>query len=192
MNRQLKGLVSLFLFVFAMQILVTGCGRQRSSELPPPTNLPEGETTAVSVFYPNGKIIIEERRVFPVTDNMPEAALKELFKAEPEESKIAVVLPKAKVLSVKVDKDGLATIDFSREILDFPEDSRDAKIAAFAAIIETLKQFENIKKFRITVEGKEEGKIGSKSIEEFWGDISLKKQPFNIIRKTAETTETTS
>lgn len=189
MKRRLPNyLIASFLL---LAFLFSGCSRERSSELPPPTVDVSKETTSISVFYPTGKILVEERRVVEKNQNLPLAALRELFKAAPKEHEIQVVLPKATVRSVTVAKDGLAVIDFSKEILDFPEPSKEAKIAAFAAIVETLKQFENIKKFKITVEGKEKGVIDGKKIEELWGDITIKRQPIDIVRKKPETTEKT-
>lgn len=187
-----KRLLKVLILNFLLLILFSGCSRERSTEIPNPTIDLSKETTSISVFYPTGKIIIEERRVVVKDDNLPLVALRELFKAEPKQYQIPVVLPKAKVNSVKVEKDGTAIIDFSKEMLKFPENSKEAKLAAFAAIVETLKQFENIKRFKITIEGKEKGTIDGMSIEEFWGDISLKRQPINIIRKAKSTTEATS
>lgn len=181
MNRKpLKILIPLLVLV---ALMTSGCVRARSEEIPPPTVDLSKETTSISIFYPTGKIIIEERRVVEKSNNLPLVALRELFKAQPKEHEIQVVLPQAKVNSVTIEKDGTAIIDFSCEILNFPEDSKNAKLAAFAAIVETLKQFENIKRLKITVEGKEKGTINGKSIEDFWGDITLKKQPIEIIRK---------
>lgn len=189
----MRKLPKILLAVLFSAFIFSGCSLfSRSEELPEPTNplASEKETTAVSVFYPTGKILIEERHVVPLSDNLPLAALRELFTAEPKEHQIAVILPKAKVNSVKVDKDGTAYIDFNAEILNFPEtDVENAEIVAFAAIVETLKQFDDIKRFVITVEGKEKGQADGKSIEDFWGKVTLKKQPINIIRSIS-TTET--
>jgi len=184
MNRKpLRILILLSLLLVFGAASLAGCTRTRSEEIPAPTVDLTKETTSISVFYPTGKIIIEERRVVQMSDNLPLVALRELFKAQPKEHEILVVLPQAKVNSVIVEKDGTAVVDFSKEILNFPEDSTEAKLAAFAAIVETLKQFDNIKRLKITVEGKEKGNIDGKSIEEFWGEITLKKQPIEIIRK---------
>jgi spore germination protein GerM len=177
----------------ALTLLFLLAGCSRSSSLPEPgIEKVQTETTAISVFYPTSKILIEERRVVPVQENMPLVALRELFKAEPQEHKIVVVVPSAKVRSVSVDrKTGVATVDFTREILDFPEADRKAKLVAFAAIVETLKQFDEIKGFKILVEGKDRGTVAGKDIESFWGEISLKKQPFPIVRspEAAETAQ---
>lgn len=171
-----------------ISLIISGCS---GDEIPPPTvSLTSSETTSISIFYPNGSILIEERQVVPVSDNLPEVALKRLFAASPKEEKMIVVLPEAKVKSVKVDKKtGICTVDFSKEILDFPENEKKAKVVAFASIIETLKQFPEVKKLLITVEGKETGVINGKKIEDFWWDVSLKKQPLEIVMgKSKETT----
>lgn len=175
-----------FILIVSIALSLSSC----SSEVPPPTeSKTRSETTAISVFYPNGNILIEERQVVPMSDNLPEVALKRLFAASPEKYRIVVVLPEAKVNSVRVDKKtGICTVDFSKEILDFPRADRKAKIVAFASIVETLKQFPDIKKLMITVEGKSKGEIGKKRIEDFWGELTLKKQPIEIIRKQPEGT----
>lgn len=191
MKKRLLKVATFALIIITGLLLFSGCARERSSEIPPPTVDLSKETTSISVFYPTGKIIIEERRVVEKTNNLPLVALRELFKAQPKEHEIQVVLPAAKVNSVKVEKDGTAIIDFSKEILNFPENSKDAKLAAFAAIVETLKQFPEIKRFKITVEGKEKGTIGKKKIEEFWGEITIKKQPIDILRKPSKPAEST-
>ncbi len=172
-------------------LMIAGCSGE---EVPPPnSSLTGAETTSISIFYPNGKILIEERQIVPLSNNMPEVALKRLFAASPQEKKMVVVLPEARVKSVKVDKKtGVCAVDFSKEILEFPESENEkkAKILAFASIIETLKQFPEIDKLLITVEGKKAGVINGKKIEDFWWDVSLKKQPIKIVRKESkETTE---
>lgn len=187
----MKKLPKILLALIFGVLVLSGCSTfSGSEEIPKPTTplVSEKETTAVSVFYPTGKILIEERHVVPLSDNLPLVALRELFKAEPKEYQIAVILPKAKVKSVKVDKEGTAYVDFDARILNFPKsDIKNAELVAFAAIVETLKQFDNIKRIVITVEGKSKGQINGKSIENFWGKVTLKKQPINIIRSKTTT-----
>jgi hypothetical protein len=43
-----------------------------------------------------------------------------------------------------------------------------------------------VKFVRFTVEGKEEGSIGGKDVEKFWGTVSLKGQPWKVVRYGAE------
>lgn len=187
-NNLKKFSIPLLLLFILTAFFVVGCSnnQESSGEVPEPTSeLVEGETTAISVYYPTGKILVEERHTVPISENLPQVALEEIFKAEPEEYKIPVVIPDARVKSVEVDKEsGLCTVNFSKEILNFPEenDSKKAKVAAFAAITETLKQFSEIKSLKILVEGKEKGTVGGKDIQEFWGEVSLIKQPINILR----------
>lgn len=179
--RTLVALASVALAVLSL----AGCGGANVPE--PDVAKVSRETTAVSVFYPTGKILVEERRVLPVQENMPLVTLRELFKAEPQEHKILVVLPAARVRSLALDrKTGIATVDFTREILEFPEPDRKAKLVAFAAIVETLKQFDEIKGVRILVEGKSSGTVGGRDVRRFWGDISLGDRPVPIERETGQ------
>lgn len=166
-------------------LVAAGCARETIPE--PDATKVGAETTAVSVFYPTGKLLVEERHVVPTQENMPLVALRELFKAQPQEFKIVVTLPEAKVRSVVVDRaTGIATVDFTRDILDFPSEDRKAKLVAFAAISETLAQFDEIKGFRILVEGKSRGTIGGRRIEDFWGAVGLSEKPFPINRETVK------
>ncbi|HCG98338.1 MAG TPA: hypothetical protein DE036_00565 [Actinobacteria bacterium] len=96
--------------------------------------------------------------------------------------------PECEILAVKVNSKGMATIDFSREVLDF-EATKKEKVLAYAAIIETLKQFENIKSVKFMVEGRDNGSVAGNDIHEFWGDVSLIGQPWAIERKQAPVTQ---
>ena len=146
---------------------------------PPAADLPE-RTRQIYVYYATGRTIVEEKRVIADTPDAIKKALEIALKAQPQDNpNIAIVQPQGKVLNVKVDKSGLATINFNKQILNF-EASKKEKALAFAAIIETIRQFKNVKKLRFQVEGKESGFIDGKKIENFWGDISLKDQPWDI------------
>lgn len=159
-------------------LAVAGC----APSVPPPTESKvAGETTAISVFYPDGETIVEERQVVPVGDNLPEVALQRLFAASPEKEEIAIVLPQATANSVTVDAGtGVCTVDLSAEVLDFPADGEQARVVAFAAIVETLRQFPEITSVLITVDGKSSGEVGGKRIEEFWGSVRLPQAPLDI------------
>ncbi len=156
---------------------VAGC----SANVPEPTESKIAEEMAVvSVYYPDGETLTEERHIVPDDGNLPQVALSRLFEASPQEFEIAVLLPEATVNSVEVDETGVCTVDFSREILDFPRDERKAKVLAFASIIETLRQFPEIQSLMITVEGQDSGSIDGKSVDEFWGDVRLPPTPLDI------------
>ncbi len=169
-----------FLIVIAaVGILVSliGCGK---NDVPSPTMVLPDKTREISVFYATGRTIVEERHVVKDDKNIITTALNEVFTANPQNNnEIAIVQPQCKVLDTKVDKKGVVTVNFSKEVLDFKA-VRKEKLLAYGAIIETLKQFNNVKSVKFQVEGKEAGSIGGKDIHRFWEDVSLNGQPWPI------------
>ena len=104
-----------------------------------------------------------------------------MLKAEPTtEKNVAIVQPTAKVRSITV-KDGVATVDWDRAVLSFTA-TDDEKLLVYASFLMTFGQFREVKKVRFTVEGKTSGTIGGKDVEDFWGAVSLKDQPWKVIR----------
>jgi hypothetical protein len=162
--------------------LAAGCSSEPTSAtpaIPEPVNLP-GETQAVSVFFATGRTLVEEPRIVDATD-VYRATLAELLEAAPEKNaKIAIVQPEAEMKSVTVE-DGHAIIDWSPAILDFEAEDSE-KTLAFAAFLMTLGQFPEIEKVSFTVEGKTEGEIDGKDIARFWGRVTLKNQPWDVLR----------
>ncbi|MCL4415624.1 MAG: GerMN domain-containing protein, partial [Actinobacteria bacterium] len=72
-------------------------------------------------------------------------------------------------------KDNLATADFSKEIITSEQipHSSTTEILAIYSIVNTLTNFEEIKKVKITVEGKDKGQIDGLYIEDFWGHVGI-------------------
>lgn len=91
-----------------------------------------------------------------------------------------------KIISVKVKK-GLATVNFSRDVLRVYGDKKMQTIAV-AAIVMTLKEIKSIKVVKFQIEGREkgkikvegiiEGKLEERNIEDWWGEVTLKEQPW--------------
>lgn len=104
----------------------------------------------------------EEFKLMPVRQKVAEAtplaALKALASYDGPEDP---VLPKGtKVLGVKVEDSGLATADFSHEIVDnFPGGSGTEQ-RLLASIVNTLTQFRSVRRVSITVDGKPVESIG--------------------------------
>lgn len=170
-NRHLTLFVALTLAISALT-LAAGCGRAKNDPLGAPTDLPKGDTASVKVYYPVEGSMAAETHVIEKTNNMPKAALDELFKLKPDNNSLRPVLPATKVLSVVVKNDGEAVVDFDRRVLDFKASKEEQSLAA-AAIASTLGEFQGIKKVRFTVEGKNSGAIDGKDIERFWGDVNI-------------------
>lgn len=171
------------LLVVAFVVLVVGATGCSGSDVPPPTKAMPEKTRTVSVFYATGRTVVEERHIVEDNKDIIKTTLNEGFKAQPQDNlDIAIVQPECKVLDVKLDKKGVATVNFSKEVLDFKAE-RSEKALAYGAILETLKQFDEVKSFKFQVEGKEKGMIGGKDIQKFWGDVSLTGQPWQIVKK---------
>jgi spore germination protein GerM len=79
------------------------------------------------------------------------------------------------VNSVKIEND-LAIVDFSKEIITNTKDiphSSTTEILALFSIVNTLTEFKEIKKVRITIEGKKSGQIEGLYIQDFWGHVGI-------------------
>lgn len=161
-------------------LLMTACGADRNrGKLPEPTISLPLRTDQVSVYFATGRSLTEERRVVDAND-LYTATLAELMEAKPETPDVAIVQPEAEVRSVTFE-DGLITIDWDRNILEFVAEPGE-KTLALAAFLVTLGQFPEVKKVAFTVEGKDSGVIGGKDIERFWGNVTLADQPWDVAR----------
>lgn len=139
----------------------------------------------ITVYYvqmssrDEGELVAEEH-IVPETSNMPKRALQELIRGEPKNRNAFLVFPKkTRVLTVKIE-DGVATVNFSKEVLDTKSISKKAETVGIASIVATLTEFKEIDKVRFLVEGKDKGKIDGKNIEDWWGYGGIKKQPFSF------------
>ena len=159
-----------------------GCARNTAGgDIPEPKNLAQ-ETTEAALFYSTGRSLLEERKIIDAVSPY-ESTLKELLRALPEDNTdVAIVQPESEFNSVTLDeKTGVVTVDWKKEVLDFDAEPKEKRLA-FASLLMTFGGFEEIKQVKFTVEGKTSGKIGDKDIEAFWGDVSLKGQPFDVMR----------
>lgn len=178
-----KRQVLLLAAVLFMPLLVSGCLWART---PPPKIVKKPKTTQVTVYYTRmyseteGELIAEQHDV-PKTSNMPLMALRELIRGQVKTKDAYAIIPSStQVRSFKVDKNGLATVDFSRGILEGRVISAGAETLGIASVVATLSEFPNIKEVRFQVEGKESGTIDGKSIDNWWGFGGIKKQPFKM------------
>ena len=164
--------------------------RTRRDDIPEPTGVAQ-KTMAVSIYFSTGRTLVEEPRVIDGGPNRYYAALDEVLNATPQmddNKGIAIVQPETRPKSVKIDDKGVVTVDWPKNVLDFEADDREERLA-FASILMTLGQFDEAKKVRFTVEGKDKGTIGGKKIEDFWGSIGLQGQPYDVIRAPAKPSE---
>jgi spore germination protein GerM len=96
----------------------------------------------------------------PTAADEAERALAELVRGS-EKGFLSPLPPQTKVRQVFVAKDGLATVDFSRDIADKFAYGSSSELAAVYAVVDTLVfNFEAIKKVIILVEGSERDTLG--------------------------------
>ncbi|MDD5622260.1 MAG: GerMN domain-containing protein [Actinomycetota bacterium] len=119
--------------------------------------------------------LVKEIREISVSGDLYKSVLEELIKG-PDSSDLYPVIPSdVRVNSVKISG-GTATVDFSKEIITNLEEiphSSATEILAIFSIVDTLTEFEEIERVKITIEGKESGEIDGLYIEDFWGHVGI-------------------
>ena len=86
--------------------------------------------------------------------SLPENALTALVSTKPQDARMDDVVPiGTKVRSLKIDKDGTAYADFSKELAKKGQGSYGELMLCYA-ITNTLTEFKEIKRVQILVEGK--------------------------------------
>jgi len=101
--------------------------------------------------------------------------VQEIIKGPADEQKYPTIPSTVKVNSVTV-KNSLAIVDFSKEIITDSQEiphSSTTEILAIYSIVDTLTEFKEIQKIRITIEGKQKGLIDGLYIEDFWGHVGI-------------------
>jgi len=119
--------------------------------------------------------LTEEIREIPVSKELYKSVLEELIKG-PQSDQLSPTIPSnVKVNSVKIS-DNTATVDFSKEIITNNQEiphSSTTEVLAIYSIVNTLTEFEEIKKVKITIEGKDSGQVDGLYIEDFWGHVGI-------------------
>lgn len=119
--------------------------------------------------------LVPESRQIDSSVNMFEQAVRELVKGPLDEGLYPTLPSDVKVNSVFIE-DGLATVDFDIRIIsnfeEIPHSSTTETLALYS-IINTLTDFEEVDRVKITIEGKESGQVEGFYIEDFWGHIGI-------------------
>lgn len=131
----------------------------------------------VVVYYPKmtetETYLVREVHSLKKSADMPKTAIEELIKGKPVTEGADRILPEAtKVLSVKVDNQGVATVDFSEEVLHANAGASGESVG-ITSIVNTLTEFPKIKKVAFTVNGNAENGM------DWWGHVGLYEQPFS-------------
>lgn len=146
------------------------------SSQPAQSNSPSVQTMSIAVYYfknsPDGIYLIREVHMLEKSEGAARAALNELISGTPLTEGAYKVLPEdTKILGVKIE-DGLATIDFSKEVLKANVGS-EGEALGISSIVDTLTEFPTIHKVQFTIEGSAENGM------DWWGHVGLYNQPFS-------------
>jgi hypothetical protein len=133
------------------------------------------QTMNIAVFYlkeSNNELhLVREVHKVIKTEGVANAALKELISGTVTTQGAFRILPlDTKILGIKIEN-GLATVDFSKEVLKANAGAA-AEELGISSIVNTLTEFPTIQKVQFTVEGSFE------SAKDWWGHVGLYKQPF--------------
>lgn len=111
--------------------------------------------------------LIREIHTVPHTKQVAEAAIEQLIK-----DKRSILPPGTKLLGITIEK-GLATVNFSKEVLNNPNVGSDGELLGIKSIVNTLTDLPNIEKVAFQVEGRSDGRA-----QDWWGHVGLYEQPF--------------
>lgn len=169
----------------AVLIAALGCGCrfvQRPESVEPRTPEPpvEGQQplpkTPVAVYYPkmtaDDMYLVREVHEVPRALGAAEAALQELITGIPQTPGAFKVLPsKTRIRGISI-KEGLATVDFSREVLEANVGAAGEALG-IQSIVNTLTEFPAIRRVAFKVEGRLDN-----AAMQWWGHVGLYDQPF--------------
>lgn len=176
--RNVKRLV-IILLVVSLLVVVAGCQRGNEGEKVLPGKKVEPEkrvTEEVVVYYLKDytddiHLVREVHQVSELKD-IKMAALEELITGPPRTEGAYQVLPEnTKVRGIKV-KDGLATVDFSREVLQANVGSKGESLGILS-VVNTLAEFPDVEQVSFTVDGEVDERT-----RDWWGHVGLYEQPF--------------
>lgn len=103
-----------------------------------------------------GQYLVEEERAIPKVEGIGRATMEELIAGPSPESGLLPTIPVGTVLrDINVRPDGLAIVDFSRDLVDnFVGGSESERLVVYS-IVNTLAQFPTVDRVSILVEGQE-------------------------------------
>lgn len=161
----------LALFMLLALLLAAGCGSESGapkgetpgSDKPAASDKANGsgtkdstvKTLSVKVYYPddNGMKLLAETRSIETKGDKYKAALESLLAGPKAKGEVRVIPEKAKLKSVKI-KDGIATVDFSEDLVKRFTGGSTGEEMLVGSVVNTLTEFPEVKAVQILVEGK--------------------------------------
>ena len=123
----------------------------------PPTEDVLGETVEVMLYFsdPTGTELVSETREIPKVEGIGRETIEQLISGPRQsESELLPTIPMGtELLDINVKEDGLARLDFSRELMDNHLGGSTAENLTVYSIVNTLAQFPTVDRVQILVEG---------------------------------------
>lgn len=113
------------------------------------------ESAAIKVYFANSdatKLVVREKKQGGAQGDKYTAAIELLIAGSGEEGVVSVIPPKTKLRGVKIEN-GVAYVDFSKEIARDFNGGSAGEIMLVGSIVNTLTEFKEIKAVQILVEG---------------------------------------
>lgn len=178
MKKQLKNLIAMSMMVIFC-LVIAGCAQQTntsssdkistsetssSSEVTSLSSSSEDkaqpETLSIKIYFADemGEKLIGVQRDITIDNDEDKykMAVQEIINGPKSSGEGIGMMPKdAKVLSVKVDKKGIATVDFSKEFKQNFSGGSTGELMLIGSIVDTLTEFKEVKAVQFTIEGKQ-------------------------------------
>ena len=178
MKGSFSRIIAALFLIFVICAGSFGCATSNNKRTPsvPSNEEKEPETMQVALYFLKDTgtdiILVREEHTIPKTEQVAKTALEELINGQPSTKNAFKVIPKGtKILGISIN-DGLATVDFSREVLDANVGS-SGEALGIQSIVNTLTEFSTINKVSFKVEGELDGRT-----QDWWGHVGLYEQPF--------------
>lgn len=151
---------------------IPGAGDQQE----PGQNIPPEKKLNLAVYYvkttADDIYLVREVHEVPYTKEVARAALNELISGAPKTPGAYKVLPPATVIRGISIRNGMAVVDFSRDVLHANVGAMGESLG-LQSIVNTLTEFPSIQKISFLVEGKLD-----QEARDWWGHVGLYQQPF--------------
>ncbi len=173
--RKVVSIVTLCMFIL---LTFSGCGilqklglQKTEDELQPVSSIVMGEDEAkkltdkvpVHLYFANddNTKLMKEIRYIPMADakqstsHLASVIVKELIAGSSKERGYKATIPAGtKLLSPVAVKDGIATVDFSKEFKSKHPGGKDAEKMTIFSVVNSLTELKDIQKVKITIDGK--------------------------------------
>jgi spore germination protein GerM len=138
--------------------------QKKSAETAMPGQIPDdngltrpGEQLMIVLFFSNNEgYLAAEKRSVPKMEGIGRVAVQELIKGPAPGNNLYPTIPQGTILRDIDIKNGLATVDFSKELKLNHRGGSTGELLTVYSIVNTLTQFPAVQQVQILIEGKKE------------------------------------